>query len=42
MESKNSKKHTNQWVSWNENVKHNYKNLYVVRTEEEIIDFISK
>lgn len=40
MESKNSTKHPKQWVSWNENVKHNYKNLYVIRSEEEIVDCI--
>ena len=25
------------WVSWNENLKYNYKSLYTIKTEEETI-----
>ncbi|UZO81135.1 FAD-binding protein [Aquimarina sp. ERC-38] len=30
------------WKSWNENVKHPYKNLYEVRTEEELSSIVAK
>ena len=35
-------KQNNTWVSWNENLKHDYSNLFKVTTEVELIDAISK
>ncbi|WP_299623300.1 D-arabinono-1,4-lactone oxidase [uncultured Tenacibaculum sp.] len=30
------------WVSWNENLKYNYKSLYTIKTEEELQEVIAK
>lgn len=30
------------WISWNENLKYNYKSLYTIKTEEELQEVISK
>ncbi len=35
-------KNNGVWVSWNENIKHPYKNLFTPETEEEIADIVKK
>ncbi len=33
-------KNNGVWISWNENIKHPYKNLFTPETEEEIADIV--
>jgi len=37
-----SQQSNNIWVSWNENIKHPYKELFTIKTEEELVKIVSK
>ena len=36
------KQNNNTWVSWNENLKHDYSHLFNISTERELVDAVSK